>query len=787
MFAAAEAGRNRQLASNNMSDIASLHGGPSPKPSISNFQKQQHNSSESLVDLNALDTKSRIGLKETDLSLINKQQKRRPGGSLASAASQHLKNRPVMAPGPAANGGPMPMGMPMGVSMGGGFPPNQYNPNKSSSRGNSMTSASSGSRSPLNPKFSPRSSATSNHGFFPPRRGGPPPGPGSPKSGNGSPRMPSIEIIAMEEKIKELQSQIMDKEDQLRKSLSMQSQHNPVMDEKIMKQYTLLEHENSVLSKELNEKNKELIAKLQELKEKEETIKEMEEYTNEQFDRLNQYEEQVGKMAEKANDYDELNSSADELKQKLQALQRQYDQQAELLKESDLKIEEANQNLVKQRHNIKFEYDAIIENKMKANELLQKQNEELKATLADKESDSTDYRQEAESANKQLDEVYSFLLEYAKESNIYVPVNILKDKLTIVNENPMLAKINTARQNQLSELFEAAMNDMMLYPGTNFNPSSPDFINHSDASPSVFSDVPATYTHQNTSYVTSISRSSSIYSKQNNTQEHLADKSIATTPEKKSIKEENEEDAQKEEETEAKGKGNEEDVTADQDEDINTLHGVDKDNKVAQIPANDLYKLTLQELKKINIVKEQNYQQKIKTLTDNLTNAKFLISKLSHTNNLKHKQHHENVHQRQQQLLKLSNSLSSLLLSAEPPQSAEISPSTSVLSFKSEINQSQQQHWREDSALSAMLSMSRFGASSDLSNISSSSSDFYNGLASNGNGNCRTGLKILTIVPSFEDEDGISEAEKKNAVHADVNVTVNKDAVSNKENSTVIA
>lgn len=616
-------------------------------PSLGPRKRENNN----IIDLKVLDEhmKSGLGLKETDVSYLNKQQKRRPGGSLSNTASQHLKNTRPMSP--------------------------LMSNFSTSPRTNSITSVASsggtqGNMSPFNPSFSPRTSLNNHspnggqaqHVFYPPRRGQ-----HLPNSPSG-PKFSSIEVIAMEEKIKELHSQLIDKDEQLRKSIS--SQHS-LADDKVMKQYSLLEQENLILGKELNNKNQEIIINLKELQEKNEIIKEMETYSNEQFEKIGLYEDELDKMRKEAQ-----------------------------LQQMQLKVKD--EEAVKQRHNMKFEYDALIENKIKANQTLSKQMEEterqneallleleerknrvdeeveearsdaalqieeakraanLLVVASKKDADerveaakkaaaksvseevalaSKSSHEQIELAKKQVSEamqldistLYGFLVEFVRDSNVYIPVNILKDKLLTVNESPIILRVNQAGENRLVEMLDSSVNDALY--SSNFN--SPDLVNNSDISPSVFSDVPATYIHQNNSYVTSISRSSSIYSKQNTTQENVSSKSYETTPEnKKQEKEEDHEPVEIENRPE---------------------------NKYEAMEKHELYKSALAELTRLTNAKESVYQHKIEQLIGHLESANYMISKLSVNNSIKHKTQHENLERRQEHLMLLTNSLLSMI------------------------------------------------------------------------------------------------------------------------------
>ncbi|GMM38000.1 hypothetical protein DASC09_053250 [Saccharomycopsis crataegensis] len=624
-----ESARHKDLL-NNTSDIGSMIAPPASIPKFPSPQRQQHQHQQPNFDLNAFDIRH-AGLKETELSLVSKRQTRRPGGSLASAASQHLKNTRPSSPVMSSFSNP--------------------------SRVNSMSSASSGSggnNSPLNPKSSPRSSATAHsppingapHGFFPPRARGVHPGsPKSPQPPN-PPRMSSIDIIAMEEKIKELQSELNDKDEQIRKSLSVRSSNNPMMDEKIMKQYASLEQENQFLSGELNSKNKELVTRIKELQQKNEIIKEMETYTNEQYEKINQYEEEISRLQQDALTAADQESSPTvdpETEQKLKFYETEVSNHKNLVLQYQQKLEEMNQNLVKQRYNIKFEYDAIIENKMNANQKLKKEISALEEQVSALELQTTNLDAETEAKTEYLrnesHEGFSFFIDFLKDSVLYIPPQLLKEKLAIAQANPALININANYDNQLNDL---------LTP-TEIFASSPDLLNEStETSPSVFSDVPATYTHQNNSYSTSISRSSSLYSKS----KEVASKSVATTPEKSSAS------LSKEAETPPSSSSSDqlniEDISANDEEE-------DVFRKAINVPKEALLMKAIQELRIAAETREYLAAQKIQQFADTAANASYLVAKMSYNNAARRAEQHEKNKQHNTRLLEVADVLGSII------------------------------------------------------------------------------------------------------------------------------
>lgn len=383
-----------------------------------------------LVDLLALDLKSSsVGLKETDVLLLNKRQTRRPGGSLALAASQHLKStRPLL---PVLSG--------------------FATPGLRTSLFTLANGGAGGGGLPLNPRFSPRLSATSPpHGFQPPRRGVAL----LPKLPNS--RHSSIELIAMEEKIRELEARLGE---------------NGPRD----KQYALLEQENQLLGKELAAKNRELVAKIKDIQQKNEVIKEMELYTNEQYDRLGAYERELKDLRAKA----ELRSGSDqsaesalvtEENEKLKAehtllgskyaklremhlkLGEHMEKQQKILQDYEARLQDANKNLVKQRENIKFEYDAIIENKIRAQESLTKKVAKLEEQLAALDGQKVEeYESQIEYLRLEGSQVFSFLVDYVKDTVEYVPAAVLKDKAAMIADNPVLERLNKNLESQLTE------------------------------------------------------------------------------------------------------------------------------------------------------------------------------------------------------------------------------------------------------------------------------------------------------------------------------------------------
>lgn len=385
------------------SDLASLHS-YSTSPPLGNGNPLSSNngnsnllldtSSPAAIDIHALDAKS-IGYRETDLSRLSKQTKFRPGGSLSSAASQHLKKAAA-----AQQAALVQHHHPLN------------SPTSSDSRLNSLSSMSSynnnalnnGNKSPLNQMFGFNSGNVRNNPSS--RPVSPPPSsfrrsnPQQQFQQNAQQPTNNLELIAMQEKIKYLEKQVTLKDEQLRKSLSMQNSAS-IMDKEIMQQYDSLEEENIILGKDLNEKNQELVEKLQEIQEKDRIIKEMEDYSDNIYNQLKALQEEKSKESNKLQEDDNL---VEKLSSENEKLKKTY----------ALKVEEHNKLIIQQRHNIKFEYDAIIENKMKAVEKL---------------------RNDIYTRNEKISQLWDFMDSLFKDINGFVPSELLKEKASFIDEN----------------------------------------------------------------------------------------------------------------------------------------------------------------------------------------------------------------------------------------------------------------------------------------------------------------------------------------------------------------